>query len=59
MGGLKKFILVAIIVTFAKVGAMPIGDVGEGINMEVQLSLVQFPQFSRRETAVRIFFHKK
>ena len=35
MGGLTKFILVAIIVPFIKVGAMSIGDFGEGVDLEV------------------------
>ena len=35
MGGLTEFILVAIILTFVKLGAIYIGDVGEGVNLEV------------------------
>ena len=34
MVGLKKLILVAIIVPFVNVCAMPIGDVGEDFNLE-------------------------
>ena len=30
-----EFILVDIIVPFVKVGYVPIGDVGEGVNLEV------------------------
>ena len=35
MGVLMILILVATIVTVVKVGAIPIGDVGEGVNFEV------------------------
>ena len=52
------FILEAIISHFFKVGAVPIGDVGECVDLEVYLASFHLLQLSRREPAVREFFHK-
>ena len=57
MVGLTKFILLVIIVTLVKVFAMPIVDVGEGVDLGVYSVSVQILQFSGREPDVREFFH--
>ena len=59
MVGLTKFILLVIIVTLVKVFAMPIVDVGEGVDLGIYSASVQILQFSGHEPVVRNFLHKK